>query len=110
MNPERLETGWGPEAPPGDNLLQAVLENFARTAEYWPVAGVEWVATLPECRRRGYGAALTWTAATSWPGKPAYLIASDEGRKVYERIGFLALFRFTLWRIPASSRSAATGR
>jgi GNAT superfamily N-acetyltransferase len=74
------------------------------------IVGVEWVATLPEFRRRGFGAALTWTAAKSWPGKPAYLLASDEGRKIYERIGFLPLFRFTLWRIPPSSRSAGTGR
>jgi hypothetical protein len=73
------------------------------------IVGVEWVATLPQFRRREYGAAPTLAAATSWPGKPAYLLASDEGRRVYERIGFLPLFRFTLWRIRPSTRSAATG-
>jgi len=55
------------------------------------------VATLPEARGRGYGAALTATAALSQPDLPSALIASDDGRGVYERLGFLPISRFTLW-------------
>jgi hypothetical protein len=31
------------------------------------------------------------------PEAPAALIASDLGRPVYERMGYVALVRFTLW-------------
>jgi hypothetical protein len=55
------------------------------------------VATVPEARRRGFGAALTWRATLADPTLPALLLASAEGRHVYEHIGYLSLFRFTLW-------------
>jgi hypothetical protein len=58
---------------------------------------VTMVATLPEARRRGYGEALTWPAALADPTLPAMLLSSDNGRPVYERMGFLPLFRLTLW-------------
>jgi hypothetical protein len=53
--------------------------------------------TVPEARRRGVGTALTWRAALADPARPAALLASDLGRGVYERMGFLPLLRFTLW-------------
>lgn len=56
---------------------------------------VAWVATLAEHRGRGYGAAVTWAAIREAPGLPAALIASDPGRPVYERLGFLPLARVT---------------
>jgi GNAT superfamily N-acetyltransferase len=55
------------------------------------------VATTPAARRRGYGEALTWRAALAEPGLPAMLLSSDDGRPVYERMGFMPLFRCTLW-------------
>ena len=55
------------------------------------------VATRPEARRKGYGEALTWRAVSSEPGMPSLLLSSDLGRPVYDRMGFLPLFRFTLW-------------
>jgi hypothetical protein len=55
------------------------------------------VATVPEARQRGYGAALTWQATLADSALPSLLIATDEGRAVYERIGYTSLFRFTLW-------------
>jgi ribosomal protein S18 acetylase RimI-like enzyme len=61
------------------------------------VVSVENVATLPGDRGRGYGEALTWAATMTDPELPAVLIASDPGRPVYERMGFLALHRWTLW-------------
>jgi hypothetical protein len=62
---------------------------------------VEWVSTHPAARGRGYGAAVTWAAATAAPELPAVLVASDEGRPVYERMGFVALARWTLWTRPS---------
>lgn len=61
---------------------------------------VEWVGTQPGDRGRGYGAAVTWAAAQAAPELPAVLLASDDGRPVYERMGFIAVQRWTLWTRP----------
>jgi GNAT superfamily N-acetyltransferase len=101
------------QAPPGSLLDERVLGE--ERLRHWlgridgePVGtaattldsglnGVALIVTLPEARRRGVGAALTWCAAQADPTKPAALLASDLGRGVYERMGFLPLLRFTLW-------------
>jgi hypothetical protein len=57
---------------------------------------VEFVATLPDARGKGYGAAVTWAATMHAPDLPSLLIASDMGRPVYERMAYLALTRWTL--------------
>lgn len=64
------------------------------------VNGVQCIATLPEYRGKGYGRAMTWPATIAEPSKPAVLLASDLGRPVYERMGYVALLRYTYWRIP----------
>lgn len=64
------------------------------------VNDVEMVATLDGWRGRGYGAAVTWAATTADPASPAVLIASDLGRPVYERLGYTALERWTMWVRP----------
>ena len=61
------------------------------------VVNVTLVATLPEARRKGYGEALTWAASRLDPALPAMLLSSDDGRPVYERMGYLPLQRMTLW-------------
>ncbi len=58
---------------------------------------VDNVATLPDRRGRGYGAALTAAATATRSDRPAALLASDPGRPVYERMGYLALTRATLY-------------
>ena len=58
---------------------------------------IELVSTRPECRGRGYGAALTAAATVVAPDQPAMLIASDDGRGVYDGLGYLPLQRHTLW-------------
>jgi GNAT superfamily N-acetyltransferase len=55
------------------------------------------VATLPDARGRGYGEAVTWAATLVDPSVPAVLLASDPGRPIYERMGYLPVCRFTLW-------------
>jgi GNAT superfamily N-acetyltransferase len=61
------------------------------------IAYVSLVATLPEARGRGIGTALTWRATLADPSLPAMLLSSDDGRPVYERMGYLPLMRLTLW-------------
>jgi GNAT superfamily N-acetyltransferase len=54
------------------------------------------VATLPEARGRGYGSEVTWHATLTGPFLPSLLIASEQGRPVYERMGFSTIRQFTL--------------
>lgn len=61
------------------------------------VNGVEMISCHPSVRGRGIGEAVTWQPTLVRPDRPAALIASDPGRPVYERMGFVALLRFTLW-------------
>jgi hypothetical protein len=61
------------------------------------VNNVTLLATVPTNRGRGYGEALMWPATTADPELPALLLSSDDGRPVYERMGYVALFRFTVW-------------
>ena len=71
------------------------------------VVGVYLVATLPEARGRGYGAAISARAATTDPALPAVLQASDLGRPVYERLGFGTVGHFNLWIfLPGTSGGA----
>jgi hypothetical protein len=58
---------------------------------------VEFISSLPDCRGRGIGYAITAAATLADPGLPALLIASDLGRPVYERLGYVTLSRFTMW-------------
>jgi hypothetical protein len=63
---------------------------------------VEYVATVSAARGRGAGSAVTWAATMADPALPAMLMASDDGRPVYEAMGFVALERWAAWLRPAS--------
>ena len=70
------------------------------TAGAWltdTVTIVEMVSTRDECRGKGYGGAITAAATEAQPGSTAMLIASDLGRSVYDRLGYLPLLRYTLY-------------
>lgn len=64
------------------------------------ITRVEWIATLAEARGRGVGEAMTWVATVVDFERDAVLISSDLGRPIYERMGYRALERFTLWTAP----------
>lgn len=61
---------------------------------------VEFVSTLGDARGKGYGEALTWQATIHEPGLPAVLMASDMGRPIYERMGYVTVIRYTGWIRP----------
>jgi hypothetical protein len=61
------------------------------------VVDVEAVATLAGHRRRGLGEAVTWAATLADPRLPAVLLSSDDGRAVYQRMGYLPILRATMW-------------
>ena len=62
---------------------------------------VEYVAALATARGRGAGAAATWAATLCVPDLPAVLIASDDGRPLYEAMGYVAIERWTAWVRPS---------
>jgi hypothetical protein len=94
-----LPAGWL-EEPRAGLWLGWVDDHPVCVGSSWTEHGINdvtLVATVPDARRRGYGEALTWRAALADPALPAMLISSDDGRPVYERMGFLPLQRLTLW-------------
>lgn len=69
------------------------------------VTGIYSVATHPELRRRGYGAAITWSALRSFPDLPAVLQPSEMAEPLYRRLGFERFTTFRSWvRDPATRR------
>jgi hypothetical protein len=58
---------------------------------------VENIATLGDVRGRGYGVAITAATIGVDLAKPAALVASDLGRPIYEKLGFVAMLRVTYW-------------
>lgn len=105
---------FGVDAPPGTVAPLGLLEipawrmwvgfvdgRAVATSAAHVVHGVnrvEWVSVLADVRGRGYGEAITWAATVADRQLPAMLFSSDLGRPTYERMGFIALTRFTLWR------------
>lgn len=100
---------------PGDLLAPGILRGPTRVwvgyvegrpasvaaAHVHPIAVlVEYVATLPWARGRGAGAAVTWAATLANPWVPAILLASDHGRLLYERMGYVPIERWTVWLRP----------
>jgi hypothetical protein len=99
----------------GDLLGPSILQGTTRVWLAWlddrPVAVsaahqsagvtlVEYVATLPDARGRGAGTAVTWAATSAAPDQPTVLLASDDGRPVYERMGYRAIERWSAWLRP----------
>ncbi len=73
------------------------------------VAGIYFVSTLPEFRRRGFGEAMAWRAVSD--GRAAgctlgYLQASKMGRPIYEKMGFRVIGEYREWRKPGAGGSA----
>ena len=68
------------------------------------IAGIYNVATVPEVRRRGIGAAMTWQAIEDGfqsGCELAYLQSSPMGLSLYERIGFRKMSDHKMWTLEA---------
>jgi ribosomal protein S18 acetylase RimI-like enzyme len=75
------------------------------------VAGVYFVATVPEARRRGIGAAVTSAAlreARDLGCATAVLGSSPMGHALYERLGFEEVFRYRLLERSSAGASQRT--
>ncbi|MFZ1023717.1 MAG: GNAT family N-acetyltransferase [Thermoplasmata archaeon] len=68
------------------------------------VVGIYGVATIPEARRQGFGAAMTLAALEDGRARGydvGVLIATEMGEPVYRRLGFRELYRVSQFEIPA---------
>jgi hypothetical protein len=70
------------------------------------VVDVEMISCFEACRGQGIGEALTWAATLADPSRPAMLMASDPGRRVYARMGYIPIMRMTLWYSPAPGEAS----
>jgi ribosomal protein S18 acetylase RimI-like enzyme len=64
-------------------------------------AGIYFVGTIAEFRRRGFGEAMTWRAATDGRKEGctmSCLEASEMGRSVYEKMGYKTVIEYKVWR------------
>ena len=95
-------TGLGTEGP-WRHFVGTVAREPVATASLLltgSAAGIYFVCTRPEFRRRGYGAAITHRAmaeAATNGSKYAVLGSSPMGQKVYERLGFRTVFSYRLF-------------
>ena len=78
------DAGRGPAPQPGGDVI-----------------GVYNVATLPDHRRRGYGEAVMRHALAEAererPSRPVVLQSTDDGLRLYERMGFRTVARFSVY-------------
>jgi ribosomal protein S18 acetylase RimI-like enzyme len=61
------------------------------------VVGVFGVTTIASARRRGYGTALTRAAMLPETGLPTVLASSEEGERLYRRLGFRRVGELSIW-------------
>lgn len=101
------------EQPPGSLLGPALFDDPRFTSWIGSVDGepvstassiveagivnVQMVATVPSGRRKGGALAVTQAAARPELGLPSVLFSSDEGRPVYERLGYVPIMRGAFW-------------
>jgi len=93
LNPAVLDTAWRLYVGYEDDDPVCTAGGFVTDG----LSIVELVSTRPECRGKGYGAAITAAATFASPDQPAALIASDPGQGVYADLGYLRMLRYTLW-------------
>jgi GNAT superfamily N-acetyltransferase len=109
------EAGFGPhvarllgyprDAPGGEILVAATargrLVGGACTASFGSTGWIGALGVLPRARRHGIGELLT-RAAVEWleerGAQTSLLYATDMGRRVYERVGFVAEAPARAWR------------
>jgi len=60
--------------------------------------GLYQLATLPEHRHHGVGRAIMTEILRTYPDDPVTLTATDQGRPLYEALGFTALSEAVWWR------------
>lgn len=61
------------------------------------VVNLSAASTLPVARRRGVWQSLVWSRVAEAPELPAVAFTSDFSRPGFERMGFLAITRLSLW-------------
>jgi len=93
LGPGVLATGWRFFVGYEDGRPVATSAVFPTES----LAVVEMISTRADRRGNGFGAAMTEVVCRCDNTRTAALLASDLGRPVYERLGFVTVARQTLW-------------
>ena len=73
--------------------------------------GIYWLAALPRYRSLGLGRAVMFAALAADPERPAVLVATAAGERLYASLGFAAVSEAAWYRIPGPRRGGeAPGR
>ena len=73
--------------------------------------GIYWLAALPRSRSLGLGRAVMFAALAADPERPAVLVATAAGERLYASLGFAAVSEAAWYRIPGPRRGGeAPGR
>ncbi len=107
---------WPWEQPAGEVLVATGrlrrIVGGACCASFGATGWIGALGVVPRARRHGVGEALT-TACVEWlrerGARTVLLHATDQGRPVYERVGFEAEGRSRAWRGPAAHGARAEG-
>jgi N-acetylglutamate synthase-like GNAT family acetyltransferase len=104
------------ESPHGEVLVAERRDTLIGTASVASFGATGWIGALgvePNGRRRGLGTALT-EACVDWlrerGARTVLLYATEAGRPVYERLGFVAEGTATAWRGVAGARDGVVLR
>jgi len=111
MNQRMAHVGYGDEHPLHLflGLLHSTPVSTAALHLNHGIAGIYEVATLPDARRQGIGAAVTLAAlhlARDRGYRVASLFASRMGLPVYARLGFEVRDPLTVYRWPGKAKPA----
>jgi hypothetical protein len=108
------------QATPGGTLAEPALTftvakrrneiaSVVATTRIGPLVYVDLMATSVNHKRQGIGYALLHHVLAGYAAAgatDAYLISSDDGKRLYERLGFRELYDATVWEVPATIAAA----
>jgi GNAT superfamily N-acetyltransferase len=77
------------------------------------IAGVGYIGTVPEWRRRGFAEAIVWRIVSEGRDHgcdAAYLWATPAGHNIYAKMGFERILDYEIWSAPGTPLPAAIRR
>lgn len=93
FSPAALSSGWRFWLGRSEGTAVATAASFFHEG----INTINYVSVAEPARGRRFASQITWAAAQAAIDCPTMLLSSSSGRLVYERMGFVAITRFSLW-------------